>query len=300
MNNDRSVLLLGSPGEFSAGVLSHLAGAGITGLRAAVLRDMPATPAPVDVPAYPLKVRVQHPLSVAAEQYGTPLENLAALTDIPKGAAPPGLIVTACFPRRLPGAILDWPLYGCLNVHPSLLPAYRGPNPVFWQLRAGETMSGVTIHKLDAELDAGDIVATESIALGEPTTAAAITGTLVDAGGRLLAQLLKEHDWDALPGTAQDHAKATYDSWPTRNDFRIFAHWSAERAFRFMHGTAAWGQPYVFESAGKRLLLERALDFNATGALSAPWVRDGNSLRIALKSGVLHAIGTEVALTPGR
>ena len=227
---------------------------------------------------------------MAAEQFDTPLENLAALTDILSGAAPPGLIITACFPRRLPGAILDWPRYGCLNVHPSLLPAYRGPNPVFWQLRAGETMSGVTIHKLDADLDAGDIVATKSIALPEARTAAVITGALVDAGGRLLAQLLTEHDWDALPGTAQDHAKATYDPWPTRKDFRIFEHWSAERAFRFMHGTVAWGQPYVFESGGKRVVLDRALDFNPADALSAPWVRDGDSLRIALRPGVLRAV----------
>lgn len=300
MNNSRSILLLGSPSDFSATVLSRLAGAGISNIRAALLREFPATPPTFDGPANPLDVRVRHPLSQAAERCATPLRTLTTLSDITRDSAPPELIVTACFPRRLPAAILDWPRFGCLNMHPSLLPAYRGPNPVFWQLRAGESMSGVTIHKLNPELDAGDIVAIKTVPLGDATTAAAITRSLVDAGSRLLVQLLREHDWDALPGAAQDHTKATYYSTPTQEDFRIFEHWSAHRAFGFMRGTEAWGQPYVLDTGGRRLLLERALEFSPAEELSAPWVRDGNSLRIALQPGVLRAIGTEIALTPGR
>lgn len=296
----QSILLLGSRSDFSAIVLSHLARAGFARLRAAVLKDVPAASSAFETASHSLAVSVPDPLSRAAEKYGTPLDTFDALTDILRHDVHPDLIVTACFPRRLPPALLNRPRSGCLNVHPSPLPAYRGPSPVFWQLRAGETMSGVTIHKLSEALDAGDIVARESIPLSAEMTAQAINRALVDAGGRLLVRALTQTDWDALPSTVQDHAKASYYSWPVADDFEISKHWSAERAFRFMRGTAAWGQPYVVDLEGARLVLDRALEFDAAGQLPVAWARDGDDVRIAFKPGVLRAVGRESRFKSGR
>ncbi len=289
----RSILLLGSRSVFSAIVLSRLARAGIARLCVAVLKDVPATSSAFETATHSLAVSVPDPLSRAAEMHGTPLETLDALTDLLRHDVHPDLIITACFPRRLPPALLNRSRSGCLNVHPSLLPAYRGPSPVFWQLRAGETTSGVTIHKLSKALDAGDIIARESIPLSAEMTAQEINGALVDAGGRLLVRTLRQNDWDELPSTAQDDAKASYYSWPVADDFAISEHWSAERAFRFMRGTAAWGQPYVLELKGTRLVLDRALEFDAAGQLSVAWAHDGDDVRIAFKPGVLRAVGRE-------
>ena len=115
------------------------------------------------------------PAVVLARPVGTRLgeiQRFAASADVPvvwvKSAAEatetiqriaPEVAVAACFPWRLPHAARETPRLGILNVHPSLLPAGRGPEPVFWTLRRGERMTGVTVHRMDAGFDTGPIVA---------------------------------------------------------------------------------------------------------------------------------------------
>lgn len=297
MNRTPTILMLGSRSDFSAIVLSHLARAGIARLCAVVLKSAPAA---VVTASPSFTVSVSDPLSQAAKDCETPLHTLEELADIQSLGRHPDLIVTACFPRRLPPALLEHSRLGCLNVHPSLLPAYRGPSPVFWQLRADERMSGVTIHKLSDELDAGDIVASDTVMLLPEMTAKQINLTLVEAGARLLVRTLKHNDWRRLPGTAQDPAKASYFSWPAAGDFRITRHWSAQRAYRFMRGTLEWGHTYELDVDNERLILGRALAYDAAGRMPVAWARDADTARIALNPGVLHASLRDVLVIPGR
>ncbi len=74
-------------------------------------------------------------------------------------ALSPDLILVSCYARKIPQAILDIPVHGSFNLHPSLLPAYRGPAPVFWQFRDGLSEFGVTLHRMTETMDAGEIVA---------------------------------------------------------------------------------------------------------------------------------------------
>ena len=104
----------------------------------------------------------------------------------------PDLVVVACFPWRLPEWLLALPRHGCLNVHPSLLPDGRGPDPVFWAFRWGLRETGVTIHRVDAGFDTGPIVAQRRLAIPPDATIPSLERDLAEAGAALLL--------DALPG----------------------------------------------------------------------------------------------------
>lgn len=113
-------------------------------------------------------------------------ETLAAL-----GGLQPDVAVVACFTRRLPAALLALPRLGFLNLHPSLLPDYRGPRPVYWQLRHGAP-AGVTVHYMDAGLDTGDIAAQRPVALPRDITEADAEYRLMAVGLELLRGVLEE------------------------------------------------------------------------------------------------------------
>jgi methionyl-tRNA formyltransferase len=298
VSRDRSILLLGSRSDFSAIVLTHLARAGVGGLRAALLRSSGSDRPSFATAAHNLPVSVPDPLSRAAEASGTPLDILNELGDLRRTGREHDLIVTACFPRRLPAAVREQARMSCLNLHPSLLPAYRGPAPLFWQLRAGVSNGGVTIHKLNDELDTGDIVAADSLTLPPQMSAAELNRLLVEAGSRLLVRTLRHHDWRAFPGTPQNCARASYFSWPAPDDFNIPRCWPAERAFRFMCGTLDWGHPYAVSADGVRLVLDRALSYDPQARLSQAWTRRAETVQIGFNPGVLRAVVREVLVTP--
>ena len=298
MTQNRSILLLGSRSDFSAVVLTHLARAGFGPMRAAVLRSSSPGGPGLDTGARTLPVNVADPLSRAAEASGTPLEVLDDIGELSRQGRDFDLIVTACFPRRVPASVLARARMSSLNVHPSLLPAYRGPSPLFWQLRAGESTVGVSIHRLSNELDAGDVVAAEALALAPQMSAKEIHRAVVQAGAALLTRTLQHEDWCALPGSAQDPEKASYYSWPVAEDFSISRRWPAERAFRFMRGTQNWGHPYAVHVDGVRLLLDRALSYDARGRLPDAWSQRGHSVSIGFQPGVLRAVLRQMPVKP--
>src|SRR5262249_24483185 len=98
----------------------------------------------------------------------------------------PDLICAACFPRRLPPPLLALPRLGCLNVHPSLLPRYRGPVPLFWMFRAGEATGGVTVHWMEERLDAGPIAAQEAYPIPEGIAGDDLMNECAVRGARLM------------------------------------------------------------------------------------------------------------------
>lgn len=210
-------------------------------------------------------------------------ETLATLA-----ALRPDVACVACFPLRLPPALLDLPPHGVLNVHPSLLPAHRGPAPLFWAFRAGEANTGVTIHQMNADFDSGPIVQQARFALPDGITgAAAETGT-AHLGAKLLLDTLRDLAAGTLAAQPQP-AGGSYEGWPGAEDWRIGVDWSARRAFKFMRGTAEWGEPYHLRAGSTDLLLAEALSYEAEGILGVPFVREGERIRVQLAPGVLLA-----------
>ena len=130
----------------------------------------------------------------------------------------PDVVVVAAYGLFLPSEILGLPPLACLNVHPSLLPMYRGPSPVSAAILGGDEVSGVTIIKLDEGMDSGPIVAQRETPLGPLETTESLTTRLFDLGATLLTEVLpgwKRGDIQPLP---QDDAQATVTSLLTRGD----------------------------------------------------------------------------------
>lgn len=193
----------------------------------------------------------------------------------------------ACFTRRIPAVILRLPRLGFLNLHSSLLPAYRGPVPVFWQLRDGAP-TGVTVHFMDEGLDTGDVVAQASVSLPD-----GITGSEAE-------QILMLSGLDLLRGVLRDLAGGTIQRWPQppggnffgfprAEDFSLSAGWPARRAFNFIRGTADRGQPYSIEISGQTVWLATADNYTIDAELDRPSVRHGRSILIRFNPGILYA-----------
>jgi methionyl-tRNA formyltransferase len=131
------------------------------------------------------------------------------------------LLVSAFFNQRLHAAALALPTYGCLNIHPSLLPEAKGVDPVFQALLHDEPRLGVTVHFMCAGLDAGPIVAQRSIARPAGLSVFAATALLFREGAELLSTVIESIVHGAT-GTAQSGA-GSYQSWPTRREMIVLS-----------------------------------------------------------------------------
>jgi methionyl-tRNA formyltransferase len=158
----------------------------------------------------------------------------------------PDAACVACFNKRIPADLLALPRHGFLNVHPSLLPHFRGPAPLFWTFRAGVQKTGVTVHFMDAGLDTGDIAAQAPLTLPDGISGLEADEKTAVLGGQLLVETLTRLANGTLTRTTQPPGGSA-QPWPQAADFRIPASWSLRRAYNFMRGTAVFGQPFVVE-----------------------------------------------------
>lgn len=200
----------------------------------------------------------------------------------------PDIACVACFPLRIPPVLLALPPQGYLNLHPSLLPAHRGPAPLFWAFHAGEEHTGVTIHQMDAQLDSGPIVRQARFALPDGITEPAAEEGTARLGAELLLEALTACATGTLAAQPQPPS-GSYEPWPTADAWRIGADWSARRAFNFMRGTAGWGQPYQISVGGRELTLAQAVCFDVAATLPAPLAICGEGVAIQCAPGVLVA-----------
>ncbi len=175
----------------------------------------------------------------------------------------------ACWNRIIPPRVLSIPRQGFLNVHPSLLPAYRGSFPLFWQFRAGELSTGVTVHWMDAGLDTGDIAGQRAVQFGEGIGGPEAESLCAYAGGKLLAEVIAA----AARGRAVRRPQpegGSYFPAPSAEDFALDANWHPQRAFNFMRGTAEWGVPFRLETEDKVLWLDEALEWREEAPMEQP------------------------------
>ncbi len=153
------------------------------------------------------------PVKECAQAHGIPVYQPERLRD---GTAlallrelDPELIVAAAYGRILPDDILALPPKGCINVHSSLLPKYRGSAPINWAILNGDRETGVTIQKMVRDLDAGDIILQRATPIGADENAAALYDRLALMGGELLTQAVAQIEAGIAACTPQDHAQAT-------------------------------------------------------------------------------------------
>lgn len=165
------------------------------------------------------------PVKVEALKHGIPvlqpakLRDPAALEEIRRFA--PDLIVTAAYGQLLPGSLLSLPRLGCINVHGSLLPKYRGGAPIQHAVMNGERKTGVTIMYMAAGLDTGDMISRVEVDIADTDTAGDLFDKLSVAGAELLRTTLLELAAGRIEAVAQNHEEATYAPNLSRDDERI-------------------------------------------------------------------------------
>lgn len=199
-------------------------------------------------------------------------------------------IVMSCYSKRLSKNIIHHAGKGCFNMHPSLLPAYRGPEPVFWQMKEDST-TGVSWHHVVHSLDAGDIVAQEKINLRDGATYAEICMQLAETGAELLVELLAKLAVGKLTAVVQQAELASYYPYPGNRDFAIDTSWTAQHAYNFMRATQAFGQNYYCQLGDFYYMLDTAVDFSNNSTIDTAEV-NGNRIFIPCKDSVLIATYT--------
>ena len=175
----------------------------------------------------------------------------------------PDIMCVACFSLYIPRAILAIPRLGCLNVHPSLLPVNRGPDPLFWTLHDGHRETGVTIHRMDEGLDTGPIVSQEKVTVPDGITYTQLEAECATLGGKLLTRSL----WQLYQGTAilipQDETKSSYLPMPSAKDYIVIAsEWEARRVYNFICGIASRGKPVILITTDRSIQVTNATSYS--------------------------------------
>ncbi len=170
----------------------------------------------------------------------------------------PDVVVVAAFSYLLPASILEIPSYGCLNVHPSLLPRHRGPSPVAGAILSGDSRTGVSIMMMDEGLDTGPLLSQQSIPLEDFHTTGSLTRILADAGAHLLLDTLDNWFAGRVEPEPQDESAATYTGRIMAEDGWIDWSRQARELWRRVRAFSPWPGSYT-SWRGKRLKIHSAL-----------------------------------------
>lgn len=262
MNSPR-IIFFGTD-EFATIVLEHLLENGI-GIAAVV-----TTP---DEPAGRKKILAPSIVKQFAEQKKLPILQPATfdssiLEQLKKCNA--DVAVLAVYGKILPPRVLTLFPKGIINIHPSLLPKYRGPSPIKTALKNGDVETGVTIIKLDEEMDHGPVLAQRAVRISPDEKLSELRDRLALEGGRLLSVTLPRYMDDKVPLFPQDDSRATYTKFITKDDGKIDWKKSADEIYNQFRAFYDWPGVWT-EWRGKRLkLLDVSVADNVTSADDEP------------------------------
>jgi methionyl-tRNA formyltransferase len=184
------------------------------------------------------------PVKVVAEAAGIPVYQPASLrreeAAVPLREWQPDLIVVAAYGQILRPHVLNLPPHGCLNVHASLLPRWRGASPIQHAILAGDAETGVSLMKMDAGMDTGPVYVQEKLAIAPDDTAATLHDRLALLGGQLLGTHLDAILDGRLPPTPQDDGQATYAPLIKKEDGRLDWHEPTAQLARRVRAMTPW------------------------------------------------------------
>ncbi len=236
-----SVVFMGTP-DFAAGILKSLI---VSGHEVKAVFSQPDRPKGrkgiVQMP--PVKeLALEHQIPVFQPQKIRSGENALLIRDIR-----PDFIVVAAFGQIIPQEILDIPPYGCLNVHASLLPAWRGAAPIQWSILQGDSMTGVTIMRMDAGLDTGDIIQKQEVEIRPDETGDSLFERLMEAGEALLPRAMEQIlDGSAVYTPQPLQSTTPYAKMLTRQSGLIDWSMDAVQIERMVRAYNSWPGTYTF------------------------------------------------------
>jgi methionyl-tRNA formyltransferase len=283
------LVFLGSPAAAHEPLRALIEDAATHGHELVGVVSQPARPVgrerqPVDPPvaafARARGLRVLQPESAKDPAF---LEAFAALQ--------PDVAITAAYGQILSDAFLAVPRRATINIHPSLLPKYRGATPVPAALLAGETETGVTILFTVKKLDAGNVIVQERFDVGPQETAGELTKRGFDVGARLLWPALAKLEDPAFAGTPQDERRVTHCTKIDKHDGLVDWNASAEEIHNRFRAFEPWPGTFTFHDGRRVVVVEMRADTQSRSALApgeAVLDKKNQSLQVGTGEGTLH------------
>ena len=288
-----SVVFMGTP-DFAAGVLHSLIDSEYEVTAVFTQPDRPKgrkgvlQMPPVKELALENGIPVYQPEKIRKEENVRILEQLK-----------PDFIVVAAFGQIIPQSILDIPPYGCLNVHASLLPAWRGAAPIQWSILAGDQVSGVTIMRMDAGLDTGDMILKKEVAIRRDETGDSLFEVLMEMASPLLLEAMGQILDNRAVYTAQPEQSPTpYAKMLKRQSGLI--DWSCDAVYlsRMVRAFDAWPGTYTYVN-GKMLKIWKAEPVPEDETEQLQSAASGSDQRAAAPGEVLYVGKKDLILAAG-
>lgn len=167
----------------------------------------------------------------------------------------PDIIIVSCYPRLLPSSLISIAKEGCFNIHPSMLPLFRGPVPLFWQFREGVDDFGVTVHRVTNKFDDGNIVSQKRVKIEDGVSQSKAMVLLAESSGNLVIRMLDNIEKNKLTEKIQDNNHASYQTFPSKNDYSISLSWTAKRIYNFVRAYKEKGRVFVLKAEDKKYKL---------------------------------------------
>lgn len=274
---------MGTP-AFAVPALSALAAAGhsveliVTQPDRPVGRKQILTPPPVKVKALELGLPVFQPRRVKTPDSCERLQAIA-----------PEVIVVVGYGQIIPREIINLPPHGCINVHASLLPKYRGAAPINWAIANGETRSGVTTMKIVFKLDAGDILLKRETPIGLDETAEQLRERLAPIGASLLIKTLNGLADGSIIPEPQNEDEVTFAPILKREDGEIDWRLTASRIYNRLRGFTPWPGIHTY-FRGRRLQIHRARPLDQGGPAPGRVSTSDGRLRVGCGGASLLAL----------
>jgi len=290
MTRSLNLVFCGTP-AFGVSTLERLADAGYK-IRLAVTqpdkpcgRGLELAPSPVKTRAAKLGIPIAQPVTIKNNEDFK--SQLAALN--------PDAIIVVGYGRIIPQWMIELPPLGNLNLHASLLPKYRGAAPIQWAIANGETTTGVTVMRIDAGLDTGDVLRQREIPVGDEDTSVSLMPRLADIGADLMVETLQGVQDGRVYPRSQDDTRATPAPILRREDGLIDFHRTASETYNRLRGFQPW--PGAYSSLrGKHFQIHWAkpTDLEASLAPGELHLQQGNLLVGCGSATALHLIEVQL------
>ena len=241
-------------------------------------RGMALTPPPVKVYAAELGIPVYQPKTLKDGAFADELSRIA-----------PDLIVVVAFGKILPKYVLDYPKYGCINIHGSLLPKYRGAAPMQRAIMDGEAVTGVTSMVMAEGLDTGDMLLTETVEIAPDDNFESVHDKVGEAGARVLLRTVDALRRGDLHPVKQNDAEATYAAKIEKAECRLDFSDDAKRLHDKIRGLSPFPLGYTTLPSGKLLKILRAhpTEESTDAAAGSVLAADRSGIKVACGKGCL-------------
>ena len=243
-------------------------------------RGQKLTPSPIKEYALEHNLTVLQPEKIKTSETEEQLKKLA-----------PDLIVVVAFGQILSKAILDIPQLGCINVHASLLPKYRGAAPIHWSIINGETKTGITTMYMDVGLDTGDMILKEEVSISAKMNTGELHDTLMNIGAKTLLQTIKQIAEGSVVRNKQNDAKASYAPLLTKELERINWLLPAQEIYNLVRGLNPWPVAFsIFKGKKIKIWQTKVIDNVTIGEIGTVLSLTETGFTVQTGKGILEIL----------